>query len=88
MFSLSQSTAEENNETAKKDVSDVSKDDSTGLSNEVQIKILVSADTSSPQEQPQDNVATKKPRMTQKTTDKKDRAKKTNFGGLKKGFLL
>ena len=69
-------------------MSDVSKDDSAGFSNETQIKILVSADTSGPQEQPQDNAATENPTATQKTTDKKDRAKKTNFGGLKKGFLL
>ncbi|KAL9978018.1 hypothetical protein ACROYT_G015493 [Oculina patagonica] len=77
-----ESATKEDNVPTMEDLSDVSKDDS----NETQIEILVNADTSGPEnggEKQQDNTVTKMP-----TTEKKDQSKKSNFGGLKKGFLL
>ncbi|KAL9978019.1 hypothetical protein ACROYT_G015494 [Oculina patagonica] len=82
-----ESVTEEDNVPTMGDLSDVSKDDS----NEPQIGILVNADTSGPEngvEKQQDNTVTKMPATTQGTTEKKDQWKKSNFGGLKKGFLL
>ncbi|KAL9989053.1 hypothetical protein ACROYT_G003561 [Oculina patagonica] len=84
--SATESATEEDNVPTMEDLSDVSKDDSTGFSNETQIEILVNADTSGPEngvEKQQDNVETENP-----ATEKIDRSKKSNFGGLRKGFLL
>ncbi|KAL9989057.1 hypothetical protein ACROYT_G003565 [Oculina patagonica] len=85
-YSATEGATEEDNVPTMEDLSNVPKDDSTGFSNETQIEILVNADTSGPEngvEKQQDNVGTENP-----TTKKIDRSKKSNFGGLRKGFLL
>ena len=77
--------ASEDDDPTKEDLGDVSKDDaSTVFSNETQIEVQqVKEDTSSLQNGVQN------PTESQKTPDKKDQTKKkSNFGGLKKGFLL
>ncbi|KAL9989049.1 hypothetical protein ACROYT_G003557 [Oculina patagonica] len=73
--SATESATEEDNVPTMEDLSDVSKEDSNGFSNETQIEILVNADTSGPEngvEKQQDNAATENPT----TTEKKDRSKK------------
>ena len=88
---MSQNATKEDDDPANEGMSVFSKDDSIGFSNETQMEILVKADVSGLKngvEKQQDNAATENPTATQKTTNKKDRTNKTNFGGLKKGFLL
>jgi len=82
----------EDDDPTKEDLGDVSKDDTTTFfSSETQIEVeRIKEDASSLQngvEKQQEN-ATRNQTESQKTAEKKHRTKKSNFGGMKKGFLL
>lgn len=84
--------ASEDGDPSKEDLGDVYKDDTnTGFSNETQIEVeRIKDDDSILQngvEYRQDD-ATRNQIENQETADKKHKTKKSNFGGLKKGFLL
>ena len=90
-----QSTTQEasgNDDPTTEDLGDVSKNDTaTVFSNETRIQVQqIKEDTSSLQngihKQREDD--TRNLTENQKAPDKKRRTKKSNFGGMKKGFLL
>ena len=85
--------ASEHGDPTKKDLGDVSiKEDSTTVfTNETQIEVQrIKEDASSLQNgvDKQQEISTRNPTECQKTAEKKHQTKKSNFGGLKKGFLL
>lgn len=84
--------ASEDGDPSKEDLGYVYKDDTTtGFSNETQIEVQwIKEDASILQngvEYRQDD-ATRNQIQNQETADKKHQTKKSNFCGLKKGFLL
>ena len=89
--SATQETSDDDYPT-KEDLGDVSKDGTTTFfSNETQIEVQrIKKDTSSLQNgvEKQQEDATRNPTESQKIADKKHQTKKSNFGGMKKGFLL
>ena len=83
----------EDGDRTKKDLGDVSiKEDSTTVfTNETQIEVQrIKEDASSLQNDvnKQQEISTRNPTERPKTAEKKHQTKKSNFGGLKKGFLL
>ena len=92
MQSVTQEASEEDDPT-KQDLGDVSiKDDTTTMfTKETQIEVQrIKEDASSLQNgvDKQQEISTRIPTERQKIADKKHQTKKSNFGGLKKGFLL
>lgn len=94
--SASQSATQEaleDDDPTKEDLGDVSmKDDTTTVfTNETQIEVQrMKEDASSLQNgvEKQQETSTRNPTERLKTAEKKHQTKKSNFGGLRKGFLL
>ena len=84
--------ASENDGPTTEDLGDASKNDTaTVFSNETRIEVQrIKEDASSLQNsvEKQQEDATRNQTESQKTVVKKHQTKKSNFGGLKKGFLL
>ena len=87
--------ASEDDDPTKENLGDVSTDDTTVttmvFSNKTQIGVQrIEEDTSSLQNgvNKQQEDATRNQTESQKTAEKKHHLKKSNFGGMKKGFLL
>ena len=92
MQSATQEALEDDDPT-KEDLGDVSiKDDTTTVfTNETQIEVQrMTEDASSLQNgvEKQQETSTRNPTERLKTAEKKHQTKKSNFGGLRKGFLL
>ena len=84
--------ASEDDDPTTEDLGDIPKDEkNTVFTNETQIEVQrIKEDTSSLQNgvDKQQQNATRNPTESQKTDEKKHLTKKSNFGGLRKGFLL
>ena len=91
MQSATQEASEDDDPTTE-DLGDIAKDEkNTVFTNETQIEVQrIKEDTSSLQNgvDKQQQNATRNPTESQKTDETKHLTKKSNFGGLKKGFLL
>ena len=83
----------EDGDPTEKDLGDVStkEDSTTVITNETQVEVQrIKEDASSLQNgiDKQQEISTRNPTERQKAAEKKHQTKKSNFGGLKKGFLL
>ena len=91
MQSATQEASEDDDPTTE-DLGDIPKDEkNTVFTNETQIEVQrIKEDTSSLQNgvDKQQQNATRNPTESQKTDEKKHLTKKSNFGGLREGFLL
>ena len=91
MQSATQEASEDDDPTTG-DLGDLSKDDTTTVfTNDTQIEVQrIKEDTPSLQNSvdKQQEGATRNQTEIQKAADKKGPTKKSNFGGMKKGFLL